>query len=137
MSNWGIQFTDTDNEIWDIDEDGYETKEEAINYGLRMIGNGTEEGKAFRVGRIIPCGMSGIDAESIIEGAQDSLIQEVGEHGEGYLEDVTEEQRKELEETLNNVFYEWHKKHELFPNCYTIEDEEYIEYCPEEREKYK
>ena len=140
MANWGIQFTDADNEIWNIDHEEYETKEEAIKDGLRMINEGIEEGIeegiGFIVGRMIPCGMSEIDVDRVIEDAQNRLCDEVGEYGENYLEDATEEQQKELEESLNNVFYEWHKKYRLFPNCYTIEDEEYIEYCPEEREKY-
>lgn len=126
MSNWGIQFTDADNEIWNTDYEGYKTKEEAIKDGLRMVNEGTEEGSSFGVGRIVPCRMSGIDTERVIEYAQDRLYDEVGEYGETYLEDVTEEQEKELEEALNNVFYEWHKKHNLFSTCYTVEDEEYV-----------
>ncbi len=126
MQNWGIQFTEADNETWSTDYEGYETKEEAIKDGSRMVNEGTEEGSAFRVGRIIPCEISGIDTERVIEYAQDRLYDEVGEYGETYLEDVTEEQEKELEEALNNVFYEWHKKHNLFPTCFTVEDEEYV-----------
>ncbi len=126
MQNWGIQFTDADNEIWSTDYEGYETKEEAIKDGLGMVNEGVEEGSAFRVGKIVACRMSKIDAGRVVEDAQDRLYNEVGEYGETYLEDVTEEQEKELEEALNNVFYEWHKKHNLFSNCYTVEDEEYV-----------
>ena len=122
MANWGIQFTEVDNEIWDIDYEGYETKEEAINDGLIMI----NEGSAFRVGRIVPCEISGIDTDRVIDYARDKLYDEVGEFAETYLNDITTEQEKELEEALNNVFYEWHKKHNLFPTCYTVEDEEYV-----------
>ena len=122
MANWGIQFTEVDNEIWDIDYEGYETKEEAINDGLIMI----NEGSAFRVGRIVPCEISGINTDRVIDYARDRLYDEVGEFAEAYLNDITTEQEKELEEALNNVFYEWHKKHNLFPTCYTIEDEEYV-----------
>ena len=122
MANWGIQFTEADDEIWYIDYEGYETKEEAINDGLTMI----NEGSAFRVGRIVPCEISGIDTDRVIDYARDRLYDEVGEFAETYLNDITTEQEKELEEALNNVFYEWHKKHNLFPTCYTIEDEEYV-----------
>ena len=126
MQNWGIQFTEVDNEIWDIDYEGYETKEEAIKDGLRMVIEGTEEGSAFRVGRIVPCEISGIDTDRVIEYAQGELYDKVGECAETYLNDITTEQEKELEEALNNVFYEWHKKHNLFPTCYIVEDEEYV-----------
>lgn len=122
MANWGIQFTEVDDEIWYIDYEGYETKEEAINDGLNMI----DEETGFRVGRIIPCRMSGIDTDRVIEDAQGELYDEVGECAETYLNDITTEQEKELEEALNNVFYEWHKKHNLFPTCFTVEDEEYV-----------
>ena len=122
MANWGIQFTEVDNEIWDIDYEGYETKEEAINDGLTMI----NEGSAFRVGKIVPCEISGIDTDRVIDYARDKLYDEVGEFAETYLNDITTEQEKELEEALNNVFYEWHKKHNLFPTCYIAEDEEYV-----------
>ena len=122
MANWGIQFTDADNEIWNTDYEGYETKEEAINDGLTMI----NEGSAFRVGKIVACRMSRIDADRVVEDAQDRLYDEIGEFAEAYLNDITTEQEKELEEALNNVFYEWHKKHNLFPTCYIVEDEEYV-----------
>ena len=124
--NWGIEFTERDNEVWNIDNEGYESKDEAIKEGIKMVVEDAEGGNKFRVGKIVACGMSRIDADRVIEDAQDRLCDEVGECGETYLDDVTEEQEKELEEALNNVFYEWHKKHNLFPTCYKIEDEEYI-----------
>ncbi len=122
MANWGIQFTEVDDEIWYIDYEGYKTKEEAIKDGLIMI----DEETGFRVGRIVPCGMSGIDTDRVIEYAQNELYDKVGECAETYLNDITTEQEKELEEALNNAFYEWHKKHNLFPTCFTVEEEEYI-----------
>ena len=126
MANWGIQFTDADNEIWNTDYEGYETTEEAIKDGLRMVIEGVEEGSAFRVGKIVACEISGINTDRVIDYARDRLFDEIGEFAEAYLNDITTEQEKELEEALNNVFYEWHKKHNLFPTCYTIEDEEYV-----------
>lgn len=123
--NWGIEFIDTDNDIWDFDYDGYESKEEAIKDGIRFA---KEEGyKCFRVGKSIPCSMARIYADTIIENAGEQLYDEVGEVSETYLEGVTVEQENELEEALNEVFYQWHKKHELFPTCYKIEDGEFVE----------
>lgn len=123
--NYGIEFTDTDNEVWQFDYDGYESKEEAIRYGKKLAKS--DGYKRFRVGKSVPCSMATIYADNIIENAVEQLYDEVGEVSETYLEDVTKEQEKELEEALNKVFYQWHKKHSLFPSCYTIEDVEYVE----------
>lgn len=129
--NYGIEFTDTDNEIWQFDYDGYESKEEAIRYGKKLAKG--EDYKRFRVGKSVPCSMATIYADNIIENAVEQLYDEVGEVSETYLENVTDEQEKELEEALNEVFYQWHKKHDLFPTCYTIEDIEYVEVDENER----
>jgi hypothetical protein len=123
--NYGIEFTDIDNEIWQFDYDGYESKEEAIRYGRKLAKS--DGYKRFRVGKQIACSMATIYADTIIENAVEQLYDEVGEVSETYLEGVTDEQEKELEDTLNEVFYQWHKKYNLFPNCYTIEDIEYVE----------
>jgi hypothetical protein len=123
--NYGIEFTDKDNDLWQFDCDGFKTKEEAIKKGIKIAKN--DGYKHFRVGKSVPCSMATIYADNIIENAVEQLYEEVGEVSETYLEDVTSEQEKELEEDLNEVFYQWHKKHKLFPNCYTIEDIEYVE----------
>ena len=122
---YGIEFTDTDNELWQFDYDGYESKEEAIRYGKKLAKIDKET--CFRVGKSVPCSMATIYADNIIENAVEQLYEEVGEVSETYLENVTDEQENELEESLNEVFYNWHKKHNLFPTCYTIEDIEYVE----------
>jgi len=124
-NNYGIEFTDTDNEIWQFDYDGYESKEEAIRYGKKLAKG--EDYKRFRVGKSVQCSMATIYADNVIENAVEQLYDEVGEVSETYLEGVTDEQEKELEETLNEVFYQWHKKHGLFPNCFIIEDVTYVE----------
>ena len=123
--NYGIEFTNTDNDSWQFDYDGYDSKEEAIKYGIKIAKIDKET--CFRVGKSIPCSMGRIDADNIIENAVEQLYEEVGEVSETYLENITDEQEKELEEALNEVFYNWHKKHDLFPTCYTIEDIEYVE----------
>ena len=40
---------------------------------------------------------------------------------------VQMDQEKELEVMLNKAFYEWHKKYNLFPSCYKVENTETIE----------
>lgn len=121
---WIVELTESDNEIWSSDID-CNSREEAIEEGMKAA---KEEGlSSFRIGRQEYCGMAHIDVDSIIENAQEQLYNEVGEASETYLEDITEEQEKELEEALNNAFHDWHKKHNLFPNCYRIFNDEVIE----------
>lgn len=121
---WIVELTENDYEIWSSDID-CNSKEEAIEKGMEAA---KEEGlKSFRIGRQEYCSIATIDAGTIIENAQEQLYEEAGEVSETYLEGITKEQEKELEEELNKVFYNWHKKHKLFPNCYKVLNDEVIE----------
>ncbi|WP_243156126.1 hypothetical protein [Clostridium sp. C2-6-12] len=122
--DWIVELTESNSEIWSSDID-CNSREEAIEEGMKAA---KEDGlESFRIGRQEYCSMAHIDAGTVIENAQEQLYDEVGEVSETYLEDVTDEQQKELEEALNNVFHDWHKKHKLFPNCYRILNDEVIE----------
>lgn len=120
---WIVDLREGEHDIWQADIEA-NSREEAIKLGTEQA---KEEGlKQFSIGRKFSCGMSCISADTIIENAQEQLYDEVGEVAEGYL-DTTKEQDKELEDKLNEVFYEWHKKHNLFPTCYKVENTETIE----------
>lgn len=56
----------------------------------------------------------------VIEAVRVDAYDEGGEYAENYLDDVTKEQREELEEQLDVVFNAWLEKHDLYPNFYTI-----------------
>ena len=121
---WIVELIETDCEIWHSDID-CNSREEAIKEGMKYA---KEEGlKSFRIGRAIPCGIPNIDTDWLLERAQEQLYDEVGESAEVYLDSVTREEFKELDEQLNEVFYQWHKKHKLEPNCYKVIDDEVIE----------
>lgn len=121
---WIIELTECNYEIWGSDID-CDSREEAIEKGMEAA---KKEGlKSFRIGKQEPCGIATIYVDFIIENAQEQLYDEVGEVSETYLEDVTRDQEKELEEALNEVFYNWHKKYGLFPSCYKVLNEEVIE----------
>lgn len=122
--DWIVELTESDSEIWSSDMD-CNSRDEAIEEGMKAA---KEDGlESFRIGRQEYCSMAAIDAGTIIENAQEQLYDEVGEVSETYLEDVTKEQEKELEEALNEAFYNWHKKHKLFPNCYKILNDEVVQ----------
>lgn len=121
---WIVELTEANNEIWGSDID-CSSREEAIEKGMEAA---KKEGlKSFRIGKKEPCEMATIDVDTIIENAQEQLYEEIGEVSETYLEGVTKEQEEELKEALNDVFYNWHKKHKLFPSCYKVLNEEVIE----------
>lgn len=121
---WIAEITDIDSEIWNSDIEG-DTRKEVIKEGMKMA---KEEGLVtFRIGRKIPVGIPSLDVDNILEDTYNQVYDEVGEVAESFLEDITPEQQKELEEKLNEVFYNWIKKHKLEPTCYTVADDEFIE----------
>lgn len=123
MNNWTVDLSQTDNEIW-YEETECDTREDAIEEGMEIA---RKEGlKSFRIGQKIPVGVPTIDVESILENAYDQVYDEVEESAEGFLDDVTCEQQKELEDKLNEVFYNWVKKHKFEPTCYTVTNDETI-----------
>lgn len=114
---WIVDLSQTNSEIW-ISEMERSSREEAIKAGIRIC---KKEGlKSFRIGESIPTGVPTLDIDNILEDAYYQVYNEVGECAEGFLDDVTSEQQKELEDKLNEVFYNWVKKYNLEPTCYTI-----------------
>lgn len=124
IEEWTADITQTNSEIWTSDIEG-SSREDVIADGMEYA---KEEGySSFRIGKKIPVGVPTLDIDSILESAYNQVYDEVGECAEGFLDDVTKEQQRELEEQLNEVFYNWVIKHKLQPNCYTVTNEEIIE----------
>lgn len=71
----------------------------------------------------------------VIESVQADAYDEGGEYAENYLDDVTKEQREELEEQLDVVFNAWLEKYDLYPNFYTIPAHETYKYIDEKFER--
>ena len=118
-------FNETDGELWC--GDFYDTKEEAIAAARR---DGLSE---FYVGQFKLTELPHIDAERLMDDLADQVFDEAGEFAENYLDDVTEEQIKELEQKLNAVFAEWSSAHCLDPDFGTIVRIETVKY-PEPEE---
>ena len=120
---WIVDLREGEHEIWQADIEA-NSREEAVKLGIEQA---KKEGLSqFSIRKQVLCSISHIWADSIIENAQEQLYDEVGEVAECYL-DTTKEQDKELEDMLNKAFYEWHKKYNLFPSCYKVENTETIE----------
>lgn len=120
---WIVNLTEVDSEIWDMDIE-CNSREDAITEGMEMA---IQEGlESFRIGKAIPCGIPYIDGEDLVTRACEQLYDEVGEVAEDYSNSITTDLVKELETEINELFYQWHKKHNLEPKCYTIEECETI-----------
>jgi predicted transcriptional regulator len=68
--------------------------------------------------------------EAVIEQADDEGF---GEWDDGYLDDVTPEQRDELAEELDAVFQKWIEKHNLESSFYSVNAFDIYTYCPEKK----
>lgn len=124
IEKWIVELTETDEEIWNCDIE-CSSREEAITKGIEAAKK--DNLKSFRIGKMIPCGIPCIDIDSILERAEEQLYDEVGESSEIYLDGVTKEQIDELYNQINEIFYQWHKKYKLEPNCYQVTNTEIIE----------
>jgi hypothetical protein len=124
IEEWVADITQKDSEIWSADVEG-NSREDVIVDGMEYAKS--EGYSSFRIGKKIPVGVPTLDIDSILESAYEQVYDQVGECAEGFLDDVTPEQQKELKEQLNDVFFNWIVKHKLEPNCYTIINDEVVE----------
>ena len=134
--SWYVNPVPNIDDCWRI-TDEFETKEEAIEYGVQeyknhLAGILTElfdndynhpdpptsffevgESKAF-----VPY----VDSDWIIEQVAEQADWQCGEIAQDWLQwdTITEEQREELQNNMQRVFDEWLKKHSLEPTFYNI-----------------
>lgn len=122
---WIAEMTENNSEYWHIDIDA-KTRDEIITKGMKLA---KEDGiKSFRIGYMIGAAVPHIWCDSILIDAQDNLHEEYGDSTDDeYLENITQEQQNELENMINDTFYEWHKKYNLFPQCFSVIRNEIIE----------
>ena len=118
-NEWMYQLGNSD--IWNGEV--YETKREALKEGIKA----REGNELLRIGQQESVGVSGIDIDLLLENVAENTIEELSEVGEDYLEDVTIEHRQELEEKLNEVFFEWINKYGYNPSFYRVVNIEEIE----------
>lgn len=65
-----------------------------------------------------------IDPDDIIESLQDYAYDEGGEYSEGYLDNITVEQKDILKERLNKIWKEFKKEFKLEANFFNVNDVE-------------
>ncbi len=106
------------NEIWSGEE--FNTKEEAVKEGLEEAK--TEGCFKFEVGQIEKVTVSGVDIDYILENVAENTTEDCGEVGEDYLNDVTKEDRDELEQKFNDLLFSWIKEHGYEPSFFKIKN---------------
>lgn len=107
----------------------FKTKEDAIAEGLSVYGEDEwHYEKDLSVGFFVPYKPS-INVEGLIDRWQDSVYDDYYEcrGSDTYLENVTEEQSRELENELNKVLQTWIQKHNLEANFGEIHNVEVID----------
>lgn len=107
----------------------FKTKESAIAEGLCVYGEDEwSSEKELSVGIFVPY-QPYINVDGLIERWQEDVYDDYSEcRGyDTYLEDVTDEQTKELQDELNKVLQEWIKKHNLEANFGEIHSVEVVE----------
>lgn len=112
-------------EIWIGEE--FDTKEQAIKFAKKEIEEDDLGVTNFEVGQITEATVSGVDIDLLLENVAENTTCEIGEIGDDYLDDVTKEDREELEESLNEVLFKWIHKHNYEPSFFKIENIENIE----------
>jgi len=124
MSKNGKWCTSANGETFD--GDFFETKAEAIHDFIEKKKQGSEEHqvKVFWVGQASKFIASQfINADRIIDDAQDCAVCEAGEYADDWLSFISKEEMKELDDLLEK----WVKKNKLEPNFYQIRNSERIE----------
>lgn len=107
----------------------FETKEDARAEGLCVHGEDEwSSEKELSVGIFVPY-KPFINVDGLIERWQEDVYDDYSEcRGyDTYLEDITDEQTKELQDELNKVLQEWIKKHNLEANFGEIHNVEVVE----------
>ena len=108
--------------VWYGEE--FDTKEEVIAEGRKEAL--LEKHSEFLVGQIEKVFPSGVDVDFIIENVAENTTNDIYEVGDEYLCDVTKEHSDELEEKLNEVLFDWMKKHSYEPSFFSIKNVETI-----------
>lgn len=98
----------------------FNSKEEAIKAGKEEV----EE--LLTVGTMYKPTLS-VSADCVIEQIQIDMYEEYGECAEQYLDNVTSEQREELEKELNKVLDAWIEKNNLQSDFYGVKEIKYVE----------
>ncbi|EQA6969842.1 hypothetical protein ACX6RF_001923 [Listeria monocytogenes] len=142
MSNGQWMINCSDDDFWE-DTARFNTKEEAINYGIEMLRKyninpddaknrkiltddmgaypvpltpySNEPIYIFNVGLVEQVKFPN-RTDELLERIAEDVYDEIGDYAEDYLDDVTDEHKKELQ----GFIYRWAKQRGYLPECFLI-----------------
>ena len=82
---------------------------------------GYEDSDTFALGYTVPYEVDYIDGDLVIEALQEQAYDELGEVSEDWLDNITREQREDLNNRLLKVVLEWLKDCKEEPSFYKVE----------------
>ncbi|MBM5675583.1 hypothetical protein D8X99_00285 [Listeria seeligeri] len=135
QGQWMLNGSDYDR--WDSST-FFDTEDEAIEHGINLLekyNHNTQDEKTrdqliedlalypdddepiygFYVGQLEEVGFPD-ETDSLLENIAERVYDVAGEYSEGYLDDVTEEHREELQ----SFIYRWAKQRGYLPECFLI-----------------
>lgn len=109
---------------------GFDTKEEALEEAKAEIDCDSKysgfKGKLW-IGKAVYAELTDIDADILLERIAEEAYQDAPDgHGDDYLDYVPNEQVRELEKQLNEVWHEWAEKYNHKPHWFTAVDVEEV-----------
>jgi len=108
-------WNDTNGSLWD--NELFDTKQEAVRSG-----ESESDSNAFFIGQCKLVNPVGVDIDDILENVSLNTTEEMCDGvGEDYLADVDKLHKKELENEINKVLFNWMKEYNYEPDFYTIE----------------
>lgn len=118
-NKWVISSSDY---YWDNNDNDFNSKEEAIKQALKEK-NDMYVGKMYE----LKFEDNEIDVEEeIINQLCDSIDCYCSEESDYWYENISNEQKEELNNMIGNVVLNWIEKNNLHPDCYMIDDIEKI-----------
>ena len=107
--------------------DSHSTREEALKYAKEhwskyMDSKDIPDGDLTIYTAIAIYYQDEIDPDDIIETLQDYAYDEGGEYSEGYLDNITDEQKGILKERLNKIWKDFKKEFNLEANFFSVEN---------------
>ncbi|PDG15768.1 hypothetical protein AWL03_02025 [Listeria monocytogenes] len=134
----------SDYERWDSST-FFDTEDEAINRGIHLLekyNNNPQNEKTrnqlmddlalypddsepiyvFYVGQLEEVGFPD-ETDILLENIAERVYDQGGEYAEGYLDDVTDEHKKKLQELI----YRWAKQYDYLPECFLLREIEEID----------
>ncbi|MFA4009723.1 hypothetical protein ACD491_16800 [Clostridioides difficile] len=142
INSGGIDMQKENKDVWLYSWDGecfgsdeYESKEEAIEAAKEELLNfrefgewvyDKEFGKLVYVGKREDVSLPGIDVEDTLERVQELIDDEFEDYGEDWITRIKDEDRKILDNKLNEVFCLWVDKFGYKPTWFKVVEVEKI-----------